>query len=141
MIVALIFQVNVRYNMKKLFLAVVAALAIGISLIGCDKKSVQKVEINMTVENLSDSSAVIRCEYNPEKSLTYMLMIGEYVSQNFSQSKKMSISNLVPGTKYDVVAVTYDGSYNEVETIVVSFTTTGAAGNAETEPEIVVENW
>ena len=114
--------------MKKSIFAVMA-FVVAAMLVGCNKDK-ENSEVAMTVSEITDSTAVINCEYSPAKSVSYKLQLGEAVSKEYRESMKFTAAFLNGGTKYDVVATTYDAEHNVVGTTVVTFMTTGEPDNA-----------
>ena len=113
--------------MKKSIFAVMA-FVVAAMLVGCSKDK-ENSEVAMTVSEITDSTAVINCEYSPAKSVSYKLQIGEAVSEEYRESMEFTISNLYAGTKYEVVVTSYDAEHNVVGTTTVNFRTTGEPNN------------
>ena len=90
--------------MKKSIFAVMA-FVVAAMLVGCNKDK-ENNEVAMTVSEITDSTAVINCEYTPAKSVSYKLQIGEAVSEEYRESMEFTAAGLNGGTKYDVVATT-----------------------------------
>ncbi|MCQ2329019.1 MAG: hypothetical protein MJZ93_00475 [Paludibacteraceae bacterium] len=113
--------------MKKSIFAVMAFVVVAI-LVGCNKDKEQS-EVAVTVSEITDSSAVVKCDYSPAKSVSYKLQIGTATSNEYGESKGFMAAGLNGGTKYDIVATTYDAKHKEVGTTVVNFRTTGEPNN------------
>lgn len=64
-------------------MACVALVAFVAILVGCDKKE-GKSEVAMSVYELTDSTAMLKCDYNPAKSVSYDLLIGETVTKKYA---------------------------------------------------------
>lgn len=91
-------------------------------------------EVALTLSEITDSTAVINCEYSPAKSILYQLQLGEAVSNEYRESMEFTAVNLNGGTKYDVVAKTYDAEHKQVGVTIVNFMTTGGPDNGTKKP-------
>lgn len=117
-----------QYNvMRKAFFSVMA-FVVAMLVWSCSKDE-QSSEVAMTISDVTDSTAVVKCEYSPAKSATYTLRILESVSDECSESLEFNVTNLRPGTKYDVVATSYDADHKEVGSTVMNFMTSGEPDN------------
>ena len=115
--------------MKKSIFAVMA-FVVAAMLVGCNKDK-ENSEVAMTVSEITDSTAVIRCAYSPVKSVSYQLFAGRSGSEKCGESTKFTLANLCSGTRYDIVAITYDSENKQVGSSVVTFMTTGEPENKE----------
>ncbi len=98
--------------------------------IGCNKDK-ENSEVAMTVSEITDSTAVIRCVYSPVKSVSYQLFAGKSGSEKRSENAEFTLANLCSGTRYEVVAISYDSENKQVGSSVVTFMTTGEPENKE----------
>ncbi|MCQ2331613.1 MAG: hypothetical protein MJZ95_00230 [Paludibacteraceae bacterium] len=113
--------------MRKLIFAVMV-FAVAAMLVGCSKDE-KKSEVAITISEVTDSTAIVKCEYSPAKSASYKLQLGEAVSMGYSKSMKFVAACLNGGTKYNVVATSYDADHKQVGTTTVNFRTTGTPNN------------
>ena len=111
--------------MKKSIFAVMAFVLVAL-LAGCKKES--KSELAVSVSEITDSTAVLKCEFAPLKSVRYKLIFGDQILI-FYQGMQTTLRHLAPGTKYNVVAIAQDADKKEVEQKVVEFMTTGEPDN------------
>ena len=116
--------------MRKAFFSVMA-FVVAMLVWSCSKDE-QSSEVAMTISDVTDSTAVVKCEYSPAKSATYTLRILESVSDECSESQEFNVTNLRPGTRYDVVATSYDADHKEVGSTVMNFMTSGEPDNSFT---------
>ncbi len=97
-------------------------------LASCTKDPVSVSEFNLTVSEITDSTAAVKCEFMPQKSVRYILTVcGKTLYSENTLS--FTISHLAPGQKYSIVVTALDANDNEVEQKVVEFMTTGAPDN------------
>lgn len=113
--------------MKKSFFAIMAFVVAAL-LVGCSKDG-KESEVAITISEVTDSTAVVKCDYNPAKSASYKLQLGEAVSMEYSESMKFVATCLNGGTKYNAVATSYDADHKQVGTTTVNFRTTGTPNN------------
>ena len=118
--------------MKKTIFAMMAFVVAAV-IVGC-KKNEQKCEVTMTVIETTDSTAVVRCEYNPVKSVSYKLRIGASASKEYNYSREFTISGLKAGTRYNIVSIAYDADHRRVDSTVMDFMTTGEPDNSDFDP-------
>lgn len=111
--------------MKKSIFAVMAFVLVAL-LAGCKKES--KSELTVSVSEITDSTAVLKCEFAPQKSVRYKLTLGDQ-TLIFYQGIQTTLRHLAPGTRYNVVAIAQDADKKEVEQKVVEFMTTGEPDN------------
>ena len=114
-------------------MACVVLVAFVAILVGCDKNE-GKSEVAMSVYELTDSTAMLKCDYSPAKSVTYDLQIGETVTKKYATSVIFKISNMNSGTTYSIVAISFDAENKEVGTTVFKFMTTGEPNNRNRRP-------
>lgn len=120
---------------KSIYFAVMAFVVVAI-LVGCNKS-----EVALTVSEITNSSAVVSCDYSPAKSVSYKLHIGEAASEEYTESMGFMAAGLNGGTKYNVVATTYDVEHKEVGSTVVNFRTTGEPDNQFFEDLTIEPNY
>ncbi|MCQ2330216.1 MAG: hypothetical protein MJZ93_06650 [Paludibacteraceae bacterium] len=111
--------------MKKSIFAVMAFVLV-VLLAGCKKES--KSELAVSVSEITDSTAVLKCEFAPLKSVRYKLIFGDQ-TLIFYRSMKATLRHLASGKRYNVVVIAQDADKNEVEQKVVEFMTTGEPDN------------
>lgn len=124
---------------KSIYFAVMAFVVVAI-LVGCNKNEEQS-EVALTVSEITNSSAVVSCDYSPAKSVSYKLHIGEAASEEYTESMGFMAAGLNGGTKYNVVATTYDVEHKEVGSTVVNFRTTGEPDNQFFEDLTIEPNY
>ena len=95
-------------------------------LAGCKKES--KSELAVSVSEITDSTAVLKCEFAPQKSVRYKLTLGDQ-TLIFYRSMKATLRHLASGKRYNVVVIAQDADKKEVEQKVVEFMTTGEPDN------------
>lgn len=111
--------------MKKSIFAMMAFVLVAL-LAGCKKES--DSEITLSVSEITDSTAVLKCEFAPKKSVRYKLTLGDQ-TLIFYQGIQTTLRHLAPGTRYNIVAIAQDADKKEVEQKVVEFMTTGEPDN------------
>lgn len=116
--------------MKKSIFAVMAFVLVAL-LAGCKKES--KSELTVSVSEITDSTAVLKCEFAPQKSVRYKLIFGDQ-TLIFYQGMQTTLRHLAPGTRYNVVAIAQDADKKEVEQKVVEFMTTSEPDNGYVQP-------
>ena len=113
--------------MKKTIFAVLTFAIIAI-LSACGDTN-KETEINVEVEDITDTTAVLECVFKPVKSVSYNIAMDDVVSEEYSEDMVFDLAGLNPGTEYKVVVRTYDKDHKVVEDKVVSFMTTGEPDN------------
>ena len=111
--------------MKKSIFAVMAFVLVAL-LAGCKKES--KSELAVSVSEITDSTAVLKCGFAPQKSVRYELTFGDQ-TLIFYRSMKATLRHLASGKRYNVVVIAQDADKKEVEQKVVEFMTTGEPDN------------
>lgn len=120
--------------MNKIKLALMV-FSLAVLATGCakeDEKNSVKNEIEISLAEVEDNTAVINCVYNPDKSEMYQLSLDEttYLN-NRTKSGTFRIENLQSGRDYKVVARAFDVNCNPVDSSEVTFKTAGVvAGGA-----------
>ena len=121
--------------MKKLLFALLAFACVALPFVACsddeDEATVvaEQQEVSVTVSDITDSSAVLNCVYTPVNSATYQVRIGEVVSDEYSEGRKLQVSRLAPGRKYTAEVTAYDADHKAVSTGNVESLTTGTPDN------------
>lgn len=114
--------------MKKTIFAVLAFAIVAI-FSACDNDMNKESEIDVEVNDITDTTAVVECVFTPVKSVTYTVAVDSVVSEEYDDDMVFDLGGLNPGTKYNVVVRTYDKDHKVVENKVVPFMTTGEIDN------------
>ena len=102
------------------------------------EERLRQKEINMTVSEVTDNTAVVNCVFTPTKSSTYQVRIGGTVSEEFSESVRLRISNLASGENHRITATVFDTNHNQIGTEDLDFMTTGIP-TGTTQEDAVIE--
>lgn len=114
--------------MKKIVSAVLAFAVIAI-LSACGNMGNEQTEIEVEVKDITDTTAVVECVFNPVKAVSYTVAVDSAVSEEFDEDMVFDLAGLNPGTEYNVWVRTYDVDHKVVENKVVPFMTTGEPDN------------
>lgn len=115
---------------KQIFKFFLVCVVMAMPFVACndDEDDVAPVtvssELKLSVVGVTDSTAIIGCEFAPLNSVAYQVRIGEMVSDTLAESTELNVTQLEPGRKYFVEAVTFDSNYDVVGTANIEFTTT-----------------